>query len=109
MFLNVSLQRDARTAIVVPEEALVPEEDRQYVYVVTAGVAEKRQVEIGARRPGLVEIVSGLKAGERIVIEGTIKLREGGAVRDLAPDAAAAPAASQATAAPQATPARGGA
>ena len=102
MFLNVSLQRDARSAIVVPEEALVPEEDRQYVYVVTAGVAEKREVEIGARRPGLVEIVSGLKAGERVVIEGTIKLREGGAVRDLAPDAPDAPDAPSVSAAPTA-------
>lgn len=87
MFLNVSLQRDARSAIVVPEEALVPEENRQYVYVVANGIAEKRQVEIGARRPGVVEIISGLRVGERVVIEGTIKLREGGIVRDLATDA----------------------
>jgi membrane fusion protein (multidrug efflux system) len=87
MFLNVSLERDARRAIVVPEEALVPEENRQYVYVVTEGVAVKRQVNIGARRPGVVEILSGLQAGERVVIEGTIKLREGGPVRDLAADA----------------------
>jgi membrane fusion protein (multidrug efflux system) len=89
MFLNVSLQRDARTAIVIPEEALVPEEDRQYVYVVAAGLAEKRPIQIGARRPGVVEVIDGLRAGERIVIEGTIKLRQGGAVRDLAPDAEA--------------------
>lgn len=87
MFLNVSLQRDARTAIVIPEEALVPEEDRQYVYVVAEGLAEKRSIQIGARRPGVVEVIDGLRAGERIVIEGTIKLRQGGAVRDLAPDA----------------------
>lgn len=91
MFLNVSLQRDPRTAIVIPEEALVPEEDRQYVYVVANALAEKRSVQIGARRPGMVEVVEGLRAGERIVIEGTIKLRQGGSVRDLAPDAPSAP------------------
>jgi membrane fusion protein (multidrug efflux system) len=36
------------------------------------------------RRPGSVEIIEGLAQGERIVVEGTVKLREGGPVRDLA-------------------------
>ncbi|MBU3672289.1 MAG: efflux RND transporter periplasmic adaptor subunit [Sinobacteraceae bacterium] len=86
MFLNVALQRDQRTAIVVPEEALVPEQNRQFVFVVTGGMAEKREVRIGSRSPGSVEIVQGLRAGERIVVEGTVKLRDSGPVRDLAKD-----------------------
>lgn len=89
MFLNVDLLRDARRAIVIPEEALVPEQNRQYVFVVKDGMAEKREVRIGSRRPGNVEIVEGLAVGERIVVEGTVKLREGGPVRDLAQDAPA--------------------
>ncbi|MCU0758773.1 MAG: efflux RND transporter periplasmic adaptor subunit [Steroidobacteraceae bacterium] len=84
MFLNVEIVRDRRTALVVPEEALVPEQDRQYVFVVDGGTAQRREVRIGARSPGSVEILAGLAAGERVIVEGTVKVREGGAVRDLA-------------------------
>lgn len=87
MFLNVGLRRDERMGVVVPEEALVPEQNRQFVYVVANGNAEKREVRTGLRRPGSVEITEGLRAGERIVVEGTVKLREGGPVRDLATSA----------------------
>jgi membrane fusion protein (multidrug efflux system) len=88
MFLTVELTRDQRSALVVPEEALVPEQDRQYVYVVEGGKAIKREVQIGARRPGSVEVVAGLNRGERVIVEGTVKVRAGGAVRDLAVGAA---------------------
>lgn len=95
MFLNVSLQRDQRTAIVLPEEALVPEQSRQFVFVVEGGKAKKREVHIGERRPGSVEILDGLKVGERVIVEGTVTARDGAAVRDLArdlPPSATAPA-----------------
>jgi membrane fusion protein, multidrug efflux system len=81
MFLNVSLANDEREALVIPEEALTPEAERQYVFVVADGKAERREVTIGGRRPGSVEIVAGLAAGEQVIIEGTQKVRDGGAVR----------------------------
>jgi membrane fusion protein (multidrug efflux system) len=81
MFLNVSLANDERPALVIPEEALTPEAERQYVYVVDGNKAERREVQIGMRRPGFVEVVSGLNAGEQVVIEGTQKVRDGGEVR----------------------------
>jgi membrane fusion protein (multidrug efflux system) len=96
MFVNVVLQRDQREAIVIPEEALVPEQDKQFVFVVADGVATRREVRIGARRPGEVEIIAGLELGERIVIEGTVKVRDGGPVQDLAARDAAPPAAAAA-------------
>ncbi|MEZ5458134.1 MAG: efflux RND transporter periplasmic adaptor subunit [Steroidobacteraceae bacterium] len=104
MFVNVALQRDRREAIVIPEEALVPEQDKQFVFVVADGRATRREVQIGARRPGEVEIVSGLDAGERIVVEGTVKVRDGGPVQDMAAREAAAPQ----DAAPPAPAARSG-
>ena len=91
MFLNVSLANDEREALVIPEEALTPEAERQYVYVVADGKAERREVRIGGRRPGSVEIVAGLAAGEQVIVEGTQKVRDGGPVRaaqrtlDIAP------------------------
>jgi len=84
MFLNVEIVRDQRNALVVPEEALVPEQNKQFVFVIADDLAQKREVRIGARSPGSVEILSGLSLGERVIIEGTVKVREGGPVRDLA-------------------------
>jgi membrane fusion protein (multidrug efflux system) len=81
MFLNVALANDEREALVVPEEALTPEAERQYVFVVADGKAERREVRIGGRRPGSVEVLAGVTAGEQVVIEGTQKVRDGGAVR----------------------------
>jgi membrane fusion protein (multidrug efflux system) len=68
--------------VAVPEEALVPLEDRQYVYLVTADKkAERREIKIGVRQVGFVEVVSGLKGGEKVVVEGTLKLRPDADVR----------------------------
>jgi membrane fusion protein (multidrug efflux system) len=83
MFLTVTLAKEQRTALVIPEQALVPEQARQYVYVASNERVAKREVRIGRREPGRVEVVSGLTEGERVVIEGTLKLRDGAAVREI--------------------------
>nr|PZN69217.1 MAG: efflux transporter periplasmic adaptor subunit [Pseudomonadota bacterium] len=77
MFMTVELTQDERPALVIPEEALVPEQARQFVFVAKNGVADKREVTLGRREPGFVEITDGLAAGEAVVIEGTLKLRHG--------------------------------
>ena len=81
MFLNVSLANDERETLVIPEQALTPEAERQYVFVVADGKAQRREVRIGARRPGSVEVLAGLNAGEQVVVEGTQKVRDGVPVR----------------------------
>jgi membrane fusion protein (multidrug efflux system) len=81
MFLTVKLLREDVRALMIPEQALVPEQSRQYVFVVGEdGLVEKRLVETGRRRPGQVEVVEGLAAGERVVAEGTQKARPGAPV-----------------------------
>jgi len=94
MFLNVTLANDERAALVIPEEALTPEAERQYVFVVNDGKAERREVRIGNRRPGSVEVLAGLLAGEKVIVEGTQKVRDGAAVRatEVATEAASTPA-----------------
>ena len=81
MFINIDLARDSRQALVIPEEALVPEQSNQFVFVVVGGKVSKRLVQIGARQPGFVEVVSGLVLGDAVIVEGTQKVREGIAVR----------------------------
>ena len=66
----------------VPEQAIVPERSKQFVFVVDANDrVERREVTTGRRRPGEVEIVDGLQPGERVITEGTQKVRDGAVVR----------------------------
>jgi membrane fusion protein (multidrug efflux system) len=82
MFMTVSLQGDIVPTLLLPEEAIVPERGRNYVFVVREGIVERREVHIGKRRPGDVEIVDGVKEGERVVIEGSQNVREGTVVEE---------------------------
>lgn len=78
MFLTVDLLREDVTALLIPEQSLVPEQSRQFVLVVGQdGLVEKRLVELGRRRPGQVEVTAGLTAGEVVVVEGTQKAKPG--------------------------------
>ena len=83
MFLNVRLQEERGQVLMIPEQALVPEEGRQFVFLVSDERARKREVSIGRRKPGKVEIISGLAPGDQIVVEGTQKVRDGARVRDV--------------------------
>lgn len=87
MFLTVRLIRKTAPALLIPEHAVVPENERQFVFVVEDGVARKRAVQTGRRRPGMVEITAGLAPGETIIVEGTLKVRDGTPVT-VAEDAA---------------------
>ena len=85
MFMTLKLVRAEGDALMLPEEAIVPESDRHYVYVIDAGHAHKRAVTIGRRRPGEVEILQGLTPQDSVVIDGTLNVRDGAAVRVQAP------------------------
>ena len=78
MFLTVTLLNDNVEALLIPERALIPERSIQYVFVVGDNLlAERRVVTIGRRRPGEVEILEGLSAGEKVIVDGTQKARDG--------------------------------
>ncbi len=65
-------------ALVVPEEALVPQGGRQYLVRVADGpngkVAQRLEARIGVRLPGKVEILEGLKAGDLVVTAGQARV-----------------------------------
>jgi membrane fusion protein (multidrug efflux system) len=93
MFANLDLALQVKPqAVVVPESSVIASGDRTMVYVVDAqDTAQIRPVRLGLRQAGLVEIVEGLAAGERVVAEGIQKVRPGGKVKASAPAAAATP------------------
>lgn len=82
MFARVRLFTSGiKDTLVVPEESLFPVGDDKYVYKVVDGKATRQKIEIGARREGRVEVVSGLTPEDVVVTAGVIKLREGVPVR----------------------------
>lgn len=78
MLLAVSLVVEERTSLSVPEAAIVPQAERRFVFRIDGeGNAQRVEVQTGLRKPGFVEILSGLAAGDRIVVEGTNKVQPG--------------------------------
>lgn len=89
MFMTVRVLRESTPLLLVPEQALVPRQARQYVYVVREGVAREVLVQVGRRAPGRVEITEGIEEGDVVVVEGSQHLRDGSPVdpRPWSPEA----------------------
>ncbi|WP_256646273.1 efflux RND transporter periplasmic adaptor subunit [Thermomonas paludicola] len=93
MLVDVALVRGTRLALVVPELAVQQIGTETFVWRLKDNdTVEKADVVVGGRIPGQVMLKSGIRAGDRIVTEGTGKLQPGAKV---AP-AGAAPAAATA-------------
>ena len=85
MFLTVRLAGQSRMRVMIPEAALVPEGDRQHVYMVRDGRSWRTDVVIGRRLRGEVEIIEGLRDGDEVVVEGTQRVANGGRVTAVDP------------------------
>jgi membrane fusion protein (multidrug efflux system) len=82
LFMTVELEMERRDdALLVAEEALDPLGDRNFVYVIRDNRARRVEVRLGQRLQGEVEVVSGLRAGEPIVVRGIQRLRNDAPVR----------------------------
>ena len=91
LLMQVELLRNPREGLTVPESALLHRGEDHFVLTLTEGgedgpVPERRAVEIGGRRPGFVEVVSGLAAGDRVITHGADKAKPGEPVSVLAVD-----------------------
>ena len=77
MLLRVELRANPQRSLSLPEQAIVPEGEHHYVFVVNEeGRVRRVEVRIGRRRPGAVEVLSGLSGDERVVVDG-VDLRPG--------------------------------
>jgi HlyD family secretion protein len=87
MFVHGQIQTGTSANVLqVPEEAIVYKDSKPAVFVVGAGNRAKlRMVETGTRVNGVVEIVSGVSAGERVALAGAGYLKDGDLVRIEAP------------------------
>jgi membrane fusion protein (multidrug efflux system) len=90
LLMRVALLRNPRQGLSIPEEALLHRGEEHFVLALTetddGAVPERRAVQIGARRPGFVEVTSGLTAGERVITHGNDKAKPGEPVAVIAVD-----------------------
>jgi len=90
MLVEVRLHQPERDALVVPEISIVQVGTDSFVWLVgEGGAVERATVAVGSRQQGMAEILSGLSEGDRIVADGTGKLRPGSVIVDAGADVSA--------------------
>ena len=84
LLMRVVLQKKPRETLVIPEEAVVPSGSQYHVLVVqdteNGQTVAKKKVELGVRRQGEVEVLSGVEPGDLVVTHGTMRAIPGKAV-----------------------------
>lgn len=84
MLMTVTLQKSANQRLLLPEEALVREGYKSFVYRINPGssplTVSKQEVQTGPRRPGEVVITAGLEPGDQVVTHGVMRLKDGSPV-----------------------------
>ncbi len=81
LLMKVQIIRDVKTSLAIPESAIQSAGQKKSVFVVGADkkVAEK-VIQTGQREPGVVEVTSGLVAGDKVIVEGQMKTGDGATV-----------------------------
>lgn len=88
LFAQVELELERKEkALLIPEAALMPAGDKQYVYRIDDGKAVRTEVALGMRQGDMVEIISGLVPGVQVVTAGQMKIMDGSKVQPLGGDA----------------------
>lgn len=81
LFANVNLTLgEYSSALLVPEEAIIPQRDKNFVYRVQDQTARWTEVGLGLRQSGQVQVLDGLRQGDHIVRVGHHKIKDGAAV-----------------------------
>ena len=81
MLMTVTLTTASRDALMVPETALLQRGMETFVYAVTDGRAAMTTIDLGIRRDGWAEARTGITPGQEVIVEGVMKVRDGGPVR----------------------------
>ncbi len=82
MMVNINIIFESKKNLSIPEGSIIPEDDETFVYTIdNENKVVKKKVQIGKRKNGIVEIISGVDESETIVFEGTNKIRNGSIVK----------------------------
>lgn len=91
MLMTVNVLQAGREVLALPEIAVEQVGSGSFVYRVKPDMkVERVEVELGARQNGKVEVIRGIDASTRIVVDGMVKLRDGSTITDATPTQATA-------------------
>ena len=77
-YVQIELRlRQIQNAVMVPTQAIVPVLKGQMVYVLNNGIAVSTPVNTGIRTPSMVQILSGISAGDTVITSGLMQMRSG--------------------------------
>ncbi len=88
-FVTIDIVRETHPqAVLLPREAVIRELQDAYVFVASAGIAEKRTVSLGLEEGTRIEALSGVKPGEQVIVAGQGGLKQGSPIKVIpAPEA----------------------
>ncbi|WFB37811.1 efflux RND transporter periplasmic adaptor subunit [Kiritimatiellota bacterium B12222] len=79
LLMSIQLTKNPRTSLIIPEGAVVQRADKSFVFEVVEidgqTVTMEREVKLGTRIPGEVELLSGLDGGALVVVHGLMQVR----------------------------------
>jgi membrane fusion protein (multidrug efflux system) len=87
LLMSIRLMKNPRTALLVPEGAVIQRGEQSFVFAIDRSGSEprveQRRVKLATRVPGQVEVLSGLEAGDLVIVHGLMQARPGQVVRIL--------------------------
>ncbi len=82
MFARVEIVIEKHeNVLIVPIKAVIYQDGKKRLFIMEQGIARLREVKTGVENGGMVEIASGLKEREKVIIEGAYGLKNGDRVR----------------------------
>ncbi len=89
LLVRVTVKGTPRNAVLLPEAAIVRRGENAFVYTIAENTAKEVRVRLGVRRPGKVEVLEGIAAGDTVVTAGHASLRDGATVEVVSASASA--------------------
>ncbi len=85
MFAKVKLYTDVYDgAVAIPSDAVIEKSNKKYIYIVNSdNTVSQREVTVGKSVDGVIQLLSGVNEGEKMVVEGMRVLGDGSAVKDI--------------------------
>ena len=77
MLLYVALALEKKRSRTVPERSLIQEGDKKFVFRVSQDSVQKAEIALGRRKPGYVEVLSGLQLGDSVATSALQDLEDG--------------------------------
>ena len=82
LMLNIDIiLEEIEATMLIPEESVLTSQDFSYVFVIEEDIAKLKEVNIGISSNGMIQILSGISSGDKVVTLGHEKLKDGSKIK----------------------------